>query len=65
MHLNRFDLNLLIALDALLREKNVPRAADRLFISQPAVSAALQKLRDYFDDHCPEAVAQQFVTSCP
>ena len=50
MHLNRFDLNLLIALDALLREKNVTRAAERVFLSQPAMSAALQKLRAYFND---------------
>jgi LysR family nod box-dependent transcriptional activator len=50
MQLNRFDLNLLIALDALLQEKNVTRAAERVFVSQPAMSAALQKLRDYFND---------------
>ncbi len=50
MQLNRFDLNLLIALDALLYEKNVTRAAERVFVSQPAMSAALQKLREYFDD---------------
>ena len=50
MQLNRFDLNLLIALDALLQEKNVTRAAERVFVSQPAMSAALQKLREYFND---------------
>jgi DNA-binding transcriptional LysR family regulator len=50
MQLNRFDLNLLVALDALLREKNVTRAAERVFVSQPAMSAALQKLRAYFND---------------
>jgi len=50
MQLNRFDLNLLNALDALLHEKNVTRAAERVYVSQPAMSAALQKLRDYFDD---------------
>jgi DNA-binding transcriptional LysR family regulator len=50
MQLNRFDLNLLLALDALLHEKNVTRAAERVFVSQPAMSAALQKLRDYFAD---------------
>src|SRR5258707_1305377 len=47
MQLNRFDLNLLIALDALLHERNVTRAAERVFISQPAMSAALQKLREF------------------
>ncbi|HVW67656.1 MAG TPA: LysR family transcriptional regulator [Steroidobacteraceae bacterium] len=50
MQLNRFDLNLLIALDALIHEKNVTRAAERVFVSQPAMSAALQKLREYFND---------------
>jgi LysR family nod box-dependent transcriptional activator len=50
MQLNRFDLNLLVALDALLQERNVTRAAERLFISQPAMSAALHKLREFFAD---------------
>lgn len=50
MQLNRFDLNLLIALDVLLREKNVTRAAERVHLSQPAMSAALHKLREYFSD---------------
>ena len=47
MQFHRFDLNLLIALDILLREKNVTRAAERAFVSQPAMSAALQKLCRY------------------
>jgi LysR family transcriptional regulator, nod-box dependent transcriptional activator len=50
LELRRFDLNLLISLDALLHEKNISRAADRLHVSQPAMSAALHKLRDYFND---------------
>ena len=50
MQLNRFDLNQLIALDALLREKNVTRASEKLCVSQPAMSAALHRLRNYFDD---------------
>ena len=50
MRFNRFDLNLLLALEALLREKSVTRAAEQLFVSQPAMSAALAKLREYFDD---------------
>jgi DNA-binding transcriptional LysR family regulator len=50
MQFNRFDLNLLIALDALVHEKNVTRAAERVHLSQPAMSAALLKLRDYFGD---------------
>jgi len=50
LELNRFDLNLLVALDALLREKNVTRAAARVYISQPSMSSALARLRDYFQD---------------
>jgi LysR family nod box-dependent transcriptional activator len=50
MRLNKFDLNLLLALDALLRERSVTRAAGRLFVSQPAMSAALAKLREHFSD---------------
>ena len=50
MRFNRFDLNLLLALEALLREKSVTRAAEQLFVSQPAMSAALAKLREYFGD---------------
>ena len=50
MHLNRLDLNLLVALNALLSEKNVTKAAERVFISQPAMSGALQRLRENFND---------------
>lgn len=44
------DLNLLKALDALLDERSVTRAADRLALTQPAVSGMLTRLRDCFDD---------------
>src|SRR4029078_9986053 len=44
--LNSLDLNLLTALDALLSEANVSRAAMRIGLSQPAASHALQRLRD-------------------
>ncbi len=50
MGLNGVDLNLLLALDALLSERNVTRAAERLSLGQPAMSAALGRLRKYFDD---------------
>jgi LysR family transcriptional regulator, nod-box dependent transcriptional activator len=46
----RLDLNLLVALDALLSEKSVTRAASKLNITQPAMSGALARLRDYFED---------------
>lgn len=48
--LRKIDLNLLLALHALLIEKHVTRAAVRLHRSQPAVSHALAQLRAYFDD---------------
>lgn len=46
----RFDLNLLSALDALLAERNVTRAAERLHVTQPTMSGMLQRLRWQFDD---------------
>ncbi|TBW53337.1 LysR family transcriptional regulator [Marinobacter halodurans] len=50
MDTKRLDLNLLATLEALLDEQNVTRAAARLHMSQPAVSAQLSRLRDLFDD---------------
>jgi DNA-binding transcriptional LysR family regulator len=46
----KLDLNLLVAFDALLTERHVGRAAERLFIGQPAMSHALARLRTLFDD---------------
>ena len=43
--MTRLDWNLVPALDALLRERNVSRAARRLYISQSAASEALARLR--------------------
>jgi DNA-binding transcriptional LysR family regulator len=48
--LARLDLNLLVPLDALLTERSVTRAAERLRLSQPALSAALARLRTHFND---------------
>lgn len=50
MNLRQFDLNLLVALDVLLKERNVTRAAERLFLSQPAMSGMLSRLRLAFGD---------------
>ncbi len=50
VNISAVDLNLLVALDALLREKNVSRAARAVGLSQPAMSRALGRLRDLFDD---------------
>jgi DNA-binding transcriptional LysR family regulator len=48
--LRQADLNLLVVFTVLAEERNVSRAATRLFLSQPAVSRALQRLRDMFHD---------------
>jgi LysR family transcriptional regulator, nod-box dependent transcriptional activator len=50
LRLKGLDLNLLVALDILLEERSVSRSAERLHLSQPAASAALARLRDYFQD---------------
>ena len=49
-HLANLDLNLLVALRELLRERSVTRAAERLGVTQPAASAALSRLRRHFGD---------------
>jgi DNA-binding transcriptional LysR family regulator len=49
-NLRSVDLNLLVVLDALLDERSVTRAAARLFLTQPATSHALDRLRSLFDD---------------
>ncbi|MBL4866108.1 MAG: LysR family transcriptional regulator [Pseudomonadales bacterium] len=50
MNIRRVDLNLLVYLDVLLREKSVTRSAEQLGITQPAMSNGLKRLRDLFDD---------------
>ena len=50
MNLAVLDLNLLVALDALLREASVSRAAERIGLSQPATSHALRRLRELMDE---------------
>lgn len=50
MRFNKLDLNLLVALDALLTERSITRAAERVHLSQSAMSNSLGRLRDYFDD---------------
>jgi len=49
-NLRRIDLNLLLTLDALLKEQNVTRTAERLHFSQPSISVHLAKLREIFND---------------
>jgi LysR family transcriptional activator of mexEF-oprN operon len=48
--LRRVDLNLLIVFETLMHERSVTRAAEKLFLGQPAISAALSRLRSLFDD---------------
>jgi len=50
MRFNRLDLNLLVALDVLLEEQNITRAAARLHMTQSATSGVLARLRTYFED---------------
>jgi LysR family transcriptional regulator, nod-box dependent transcriptional activator len=50
MRLAGLDLNLLVALEVLLTERSVSVAADKVHLSQSAMSGALARLRDYFND---------------
>lgn len=50
MNLRSVDLNLLVALDALLSERHVTKASDKVGLSQPAMSNALSRLRAMFSD---------------
>lgn len=50
MRFNGLDLNLLVAFEALMQTRGVSRAAERLNMSQPAMSAALGRLRGFFND---------------
>ena len=65
MRFNGLDLNLLSALHVLLDEGSVSRAATRMNVSQPAMSAALSRLRDFFDDALLVPVGRRMVpTAC-
>src|SRR4029079_18817238 len=50
MNLQSIDLNLLVAFESLMEERNVTRAAKRIGLSQPAMSNALARLRRTFND---------------
>src|SRR6476659_515977 len=60
LNLGRVELNLLVALEALLDEANVTRAAERVHLSQPAMSDALQRLRRLFGDELLVRVGRQY-----
>ncbi|WP_327586005.1 LysR family transcriptional regulator [Nonomuraea sp. NBC_00507] len=60
MNLSGLDLNLVLSLRALLEERNVTRAGQRIGLSQPAMSAALARLRRHFDDELLSRVGGQY-----
>ena len=61
MHFHHLDMNLLVVLDALLRTRSVSRASEQLFLSRPATSCALARLRKYFNDELLSRVGRKFV----
>lgn len=61
MRFQKLDLNLLVALDALLQERSVSLAADRIHLSQSATSSALGRLREYFEDELLVLKGRQMV----
>jgi DNA-binding transcriptional LysR family regulator len=61
MELHQFDLNLLVALDALLTERNVTRAGARVNLSQSAMSGTLGRLRRLFHDQLLLTVGRRLV----
>ncbi|MCI3270709.1 MULTISPECIES: LysR family transcriptional regulator [Streptomyces] len=60
MSLSGLDLNLVLSLRALLEERNVTRAGQRVGLSQPAMSAALARLRRHFDDELLARAGKQY-----
>ncbi|MFT4306253.1 MAG: LysR family transcriptional regulator [Microbacterium sp.] len=57
----KLDFNLIVVLDALLSERNLTRAGERVGMTQPAVSGALARLREIFDDPLLEREGRGFV----
>jgi DNA-binding transcriptional LysR family regulator len=60
VNLASLDLNLLVALDALLGQRSVTKAAEQMGLSQPAVSAQLGRLRRHFDDDLLTRAGNQY-----
>ena len=61
MHFRQLDLNLLVALYALLDEKNITQAGKRVHLTQSAMSGALARLRQYFGDDLLVQVGRRMV----
>ena len=61
MHFRQLDLNLLVALDALLAERNITEAGRKLHVTQSAMSGSLARLREYFEDELLVQVGRRMV----
>ena len=61
MHFRGLDLNLLVALDALITEKSISRTGEKIHLSQPGASGALARLRDFFKDDLLVPVGRKMV----
>lgn len=59
MRFKGLDLNLLVVFNALMETRSVTRSAERIGLTQPATSAALRRLRDYFGDEIVVAVGKR------
>jgi len=61
MHLRGLDMNLLVALHVLLRERSITKAGEELNLSQSGMSTALRRLRDFFDDQLLVPIGRSIV----
>jgi len=61
MHFRNLDLNLLVALDALLLDRSITRAGKRVHLSQSAMSGALSRLREYFGDEILTQIGRRMI----
>jgi len=61
MHLRGLDMNLLVALHVLLRERSITKAGEELHLSQSGMSTALRRLRDFFDDQLLVPIGRSIV----
>jgi len=63
MHLSRVDLNLLVVFETIYTEEGISKAAERLHLTQPAISHALSRLRDLLEDPLFERQGHKMVPS--
>jgi len=61
VHFRQLDLNLLVALDALLTERSITEAGRRLHVTQSAMSGSLARLREYFEDELLVQIGRKMV----